>query len=1390
MLKPIFEFDYWGLPIYWIMLAVGFLFAFGSLRKKQKAAWCQPAIRSKTRWVFLLAAAASLVSANVIGWILHPEYLRLPVADRFELAGFSFYYAVLGFLAVSALLLRISRLNVKFWIDHIVPSILIANMFGRIGCVLAGCCYGADITLAGLTFAFPAPALEALAALIMLVVFSKAIKQHRAFWYLACYSILRFVLEFGRADDRGFLFVSWLSPAQVTSIIIWIGLAAYVVIMKFVLHKNPLEKYNEFEIWNSMATQVFKQTRYKGLKKFLALVLVGSFALAIWNPLQITAIDSAKQSALNIFNRVGSTRSQVDVIATSNGASARVLNQETVTSKEEALAIMQSADPDVGGVFEISSQEQLANGNQLYTAQQMYRGKPILNSGRQVVVAPNNTASYMVGESIPLSGANRSRESGAAKNSGPEVIKEFFGDSITVKSTVEGYYYTPGILRGDTLRDADKVVFELANGTALSALIDRNSGGIIALGPDSHAANFNAVLNNITQATEAFLNPENASDAINVHSDRQALESAFAAITRNRNIGEEAFADILTSSLTVAQGVATPNLSLYRDILLQESKSYYINQGQSEREAQRCANTVDRALRQAGIRQVEDTSFVSIAMADTTVKTKGSIRYSGNSNAMLLSADAGRAQTFTITTNVPLIVTVMDEANLRVLSMPVERNETFRIYPINDNETFHIIISENSLAPGIGDYSITIQPDRAPEQRERVPNYITTKLRQVENAYNTSNASRFVSQLHFLNSGEDSPIMTYASTGLMTMLAGTSSFVMKSCYGCVGLDKELLDGDKMMIAQILTLKNDVPNIPQEIAEALKDTYLTMRYERHVEHEKGSYVKATMEIGMLDALDASPILKHTVYMEIRHIDNEEIARQAVQALGITNDRLRRALPLLFSGYYICDDFNSDRVRRGLGVSDEELAQDAAASFNLYKFWNDKSVKAGSREIWLKEFPRAAVAVFGHWSAEELDAFEEFTLRYNISILKNEIRVLESENLWLALAPEIIAGGSEISDIIMLLTVLVNPTAALLKEILVSPIEGVFLDALLNDMRASAAMQIRKNKDDIAAIQALLREMDPNYAEYENERTDFADNVPSPLALGLTEADYASIFSSNGNAYDWNLAYWAALASFDTYMPILRYSESYKAMEHMGFGNIVPIPYNEDEIKAVYGLQELKAPINGKSYIVMVTFRGTYYGENGKDMRNLDTDLDYYPVTWYKQPSGNTYPPGQRLSENSTINAYCVHGGFYRYINQFIKHDFSKDGWFMYPGKQILLSDCLFLIAGHSLGGAMAELYTLRLSELGVRNEDVICYGVASPPCAPKETQQYAMERGISKRIHKLYHNKDITPHAGYYTYTLAQNPISFGDSSKTIFSKKFTEYHGKETYLPYILEHLS
>jgi len=227
MLKPLINFDYWGFPIYMIMGIAGIMAAILYITDVQDGMRCTAAIKTKINRSFAIAFAAGMLCSNIANWFLFPEILNYSLGQRLTDGGFSFYYGLCGFFVVAAILLKTSNVDHKFWINQFIPSVLIFHAFGRVGCSLSGCCYGKEISLLGIHFAFPARETEAIALFIMFFIFRKKIKEHRLFWYLVYYSLLRFLLEFGRADDRGIMLVDWLSPAQITSILIWVGLVFY-----------------------------------------------------------------------------------------------------------------------------------------------------------------------------------------------------------------------------------------------------------------------------------------------------------------------------------------------------------------------------------------------------------------------------------------------------------------------------------------------------------------------------------------------------------------------------------------------------------------------------------------------------------------------------------------------------------------------------------------------------------------------------------------------------------------------------------------------------------------------------------------------------------------------------------------------------------------------------------------------------------------------------------------------------------------------------------------------------------------------------------------------------------------------------------------------------------
>ena len=148
--------------------------------------------------------------------------------------GFVVYGGIIFGILAGYLFTRKHKLNFWEYFDLAMPSIALAQGFGRIGCVLAGCCYGAETT-SGFHMIFPetglAPAgiplipTQALSSGLNFLHFFFLIWYDRrkkasgqvAALYLICYSVGRFILEFFRGDlERGN--VGALSTSQFISL--------------------------------------------------------------------------------------------------------------------------------------------------------------------------------------------------------------------------------------------------------------------------------------------------------------------------------------------------------------------------------------------------------------------------------------------------------------------------------------------------------------------------------------------------------------------------------------------------------------------------------------------------------------------------------------------------------------------------------------------------------------------------------------------------------------------------------------------------------------------------------------------------------------------------------------------------------------------------------------------------------------------------------------------------------------------------------------------------------------------------------------------------------------------------------------------------------------------
>ena len=130
----------------------------------------------------------------------------------------------------------------------IAPAcITIAHAFGRIGCFMAGCCYGIHTTEDyGMFFPVhndtlvPTQLIEAIFLFILTAVFLVlAFKWNYAYnfvIYAGFYGIFRFIIEFFRGDERGQL--AGLSPSQYICLLLIIGsVPIYLFLRKYVAPK-------------------------------------------------------------------------------------------------------------------------------------------------------------------------------------------------------------------------------------------------------------------------------------------------------------------------------------------------------------------------------------------------------------------------------------------------------------------------------------------------------------------------------------------------------------------------------------------------------------------------------------------------------------------------------------------------------------------------------------------------------------------------------------------------------------------------------------------------------------------------------------------------------------------------------------------------------------------------------------------------------------------------------------------------------------------------------------------------------------------------------------------------------------------------------------------------
>lgn len=212
--------------------------------------------------VSLWGLVAGLIGAKLTHILSHfGEFLKDP-KSFLTTDGFVVYGGVILGILAGWLICRIKKVPFLKFADLIIPSISIGQGFGRIGCFLAGCCYGKPTdTILGVFFPAGSSAPSGV-SLLPTQLFSSAgnflifaallvfYRYQKQYWgrttgmYLVLYGVGRFIIEFFRGDTRTYF--GPLSSNQYVSILfVLLGLILIFVIAK---------KQQESEIDDSVAT--------------------------------------------------------------------------------------------------------------------------------------------------------------------------------------------------------------------------------------------------------------------------------------------------------------------------------------------------------------------------------------------------------------------------------------------------------------------------------------------------------------------------------------------------------------------------------------------------------------------------------------------------------------------------------------------------------------------------------------------------------------------------------------------------------------------------------------------------------------------------------------------------------------------------------------------------------------------------------------------------------------------------------------------------------------------------------------------------------------------------------------------------------------------------------
>ena len=229
---------------YGLMIALGLLAAYllGDARAKRRK-WDDDIVFGIAVW----SAVGGVLGAKLLYILTDIKNIIADPSMLLDLSnGFVVYGGFIGGVIADVIYCRVKKVFVPQWFDVLIPSVPLAQAFGRLGCFMSGCCYGKEtdgwlsITFTDSDFApnnvalYPTQLMSSAANFIhfflLLYVIPRFFKKpgQTFSFYLIFYSIGRFFMEMFRGDmERGE--IGPFSTSQFISIFMLAGGIALLV---------------------------------------------------------------------------------------------------------------------------------------------------------------------------------------------------------------------------------------------------------------------------------------------------------------------------------------------------------------------------------------------------------------------------------------------------------------------------------------------------------------------------------------------------------------------------------------------------------------------------------------------------------------------------------------------------------------------------------------------------------------------------------------------------------------------------------------------------------------------------------------------------------------------------------------------------------------------------------------------------------------------------------------------------------------------------------------------------------------------------------------------------------------------------------------------------------